>query len=50
MDMDAKELASVDVGEAARFGNRYSTTTPTPLTELIAWLKSRPGVRAFVEV
>lgn len=50
MDLTSRELASVDVGEAARFGNRYAGTQPTPLMELITWLGRQPGVHAFVEV
>ena len=50
MDLSAAELAQVDVGEAARFGERYAGTPPTPLVELIAWLKTEPDVHAFVEI
>ena len=44
------ELSKLDVGYAARFGDRYAGTHPTPLAELIAWLKTQSGVRAFVEI
>jgi glycerophosphoryl diester phosphodiesterase len=50
MDLSAAELASVDVGEARRFGSRYAGTRPTPLAQLADWLKHQPGVRAFVEI
>lgn len=50
MDLSAAELAEVDVGEAARFGGRYAGTPPTPLAELVAWLKTQAGVHAFVEI
>ncbi|HLW73625.1 MAG TPA: glycerophosphodiester phosphodiesterase family protein [Gammaproteobacteria bacterium] len=50
MDLSAAELASMDVGEAQRFGSRYAGTRPTPLAELAAWLKTQAGVRAFVEI
>lgn len=50
MDMSAAELASVDVGESLRFGQRYAGTPPTPLADLATWLKQQPGVRAFVEI
>lgn len=50
LDMTAAELESVDVGETARFGDRYAGTHPTKLTELIAWLKTEPQVKAFVEI
>lgn len=50
MDLSAAELANVDVGEQTRFGARYAGTRPTPLAELIAWLKTKPGVHTFVEI
>ena len=50
MELTAAELAKVDVGYAARFGDKYAGTHPTPLAELIAWLKQQPGVQAFVEI
>lgn len=50
MDMTAAELASVDIGEPARFGDRYQGTHPTPLAELMVWLKTQAGVHAFVEI
>ena len=50
MELTAWELAKVDVGYAARFGDRYAGTHPTPLSELIAWLKKQTGVQAFVEI
>ena len=49
-DLSSDELGSVDVGESTRFGSRYAGTRPTPLADLIAWLRSQPGVHAFVEV
>ena len=48
--MTASELATVDVGEAARFGARYAGTPSTSLAELAAWLHSQPGIHAFVEI
>lgn len=50
MDLTSGELAAVDVAEARRFGDLYRGTRPTPLAELIAWLRRQPGVTAFVEV
>lgn len=50
MDMSSAELAQVDVGEPARFGTRYAGTRPTPLSELVAWLKFQSGITAFVEI
>lgn len=50
MDLSAAELAEVDVGYAARFGDKYAGTHPTPLAELIAWLKQQRDVQAFVEI
>ena len=50
MDMTAPELATVDVGEARRFGARYAGTPPTPLAELVRWLPAQPRVHAFVEI
>jgi glycerophosphoryl diester phosphodiesterase len=50
MDMSAEELASVDVGEKARFGAKYAGTPPTPLAELVAWFNTHQGVQAFVEI
>jgi glycerophosphoryl diester phosphodiesterase len=50
MDLTAQELAQVDVGYTTRFGDRYAGTRPTPLSELIAWLKQQAGVQAFVEI
>jgi glycerophosphoryl diester phosphodiesterase len=49
-DLSATELAAVDVGYPARFADKYAGTRPTPLAELIAWLKRQPGVQAFVEI
>ena len=50
MEMSAKELASVDVGYAAHFGERYAGTSPTSLAELVAWFGKHQGVQAFVEI
>ncbi len=50
MTLSSTELSQVDVGEAARFGSRYAGTRPTPLAELVAWLKGQSGVTAFVEI
>ena len=50
MDLSAVELASVDVSEQARFGDRYAGTHPTKLTDLIAWLQTQTGVHCFVEI
>jgi len=50
MEMDSKALASVDVGEARRFGNQYAGTAPTRLDELASWLAMHQGVQAFVEI
>jgi len=50
MEMDSKTLASVDVGEAARFGTRYAGTHPTRLSELAEYLGMHQGVQAFVEI
>jgi glycerophosphoryl diester phosphodiesterase len=50
MDMSAKELASVDVGYAALFGERYAGTHPTPLAELVDWFGKHQGAQAFVEI
>jgi len=50
MDLSAAELASVDVGEKARFGSRYVGTPPTKLAELIAWLETQARLHAFVEI
>ena len=50
MDLNAADLASVDVGEKARFGDRYAGTHPTKLAELIAWLETQAHIHAFVEI
>jgi glycerophosphoryl diester phosphodiesterase len=50
MEMDSKALASVDVGEAHRFGSQYAGTAPTRLDELASWLAMHQGVQAFVEI
>lgn len=50
MGMSSAELTQVDVGEAARFGAKYTGTRPTPLAGLAAWLKDQSGVTAFVEI
>jgi|SRR6185312_1440126 len=50
MEMSAKELASVDVGYAALFGERYAGTPPTPLAELVEWFGKHQGAQAFVEI
>ena len=49
-DCSSEELARVDVGEAARFGGRYTGTRPTPLAGLTSWLGNQKDVKAFVEV
>jgi len=50
MDLSAAELHKLDVGYATRFGDKYTGTDPTPLSELIAWLNQQPGIQAFVEI
>jgi glycerophosphoryl diester phosphodiesterase len=50
MELNAAELTQVDVGYAARFGDRYKGTPPTPLKELVGWLGSQRPVQAFVEI
>jgi glycerophosphoryl diester phosphodiesterase len=50
MDMSAKQLASVDVGYSALFGERYAGTAPTPLAELVDWFGKHQGAQAFVEI
>lgn len=50
MELTAAELAAVDVGEPGRFGSRYAGMHPTPLADLISWLRQQPGVSAFVEI
>jgi glycerophosphoryl diester phosphodiesterase len=50
MDMSSKVLASVDVGYAALFGERYAGTRPTPLAELVDWFGKHQGAQAFVEI
>lgn len=50
MTLGSAELAQVDVGESARFGMRYAGTRPTPLAELVTWLKNQAGITAFVEI
>ena len=50
MDMSAKELAAVDVGYAAQFGERYAGTSPTSLAELVDWFGKQQGTQAFVEI
>ncbi|HSN18325.1 MAG TPA: glycerophosphodiester phosphodiesterase family protein [Gammaproteobacteria bacterium] len=50
MDMSSQELASVDVGYAARFGDRYAGTPPTSLAELVSWFGKQQGSQAFVEI
>lgn len=50
MEMSAKELATVDVGEAARFGDRYAGTPPTSLAEWVDWFGRHQGAQTFVEI
>src|SRR5579871_6087862 len=50
MDVSAKELAAVDVGYAAQFGDRYAGTSPTSLAELVSWFGKQQGTQAFVEI
>ncbi|HEX7965918.1 MAG TPA: glycerophosphodiester phosphodiesterase family protein [Gammaproteobacteria bacterium] len=50
MEMDSKSLASVDVGEAWRFGAKYAGTHPTHLTELTEYLSRHQGVQGFIEI
>lgn len=50
MEMDSKALASIDVGEAARFGAKYAGTHPTHLTELAEYLSRHQGVQGFIEI
>src|SRR6185503_19593563 len=50
MNLDSKALASVDVGEAGRFGAKYAGTPPTPLAELVAFLERQQGVQGFIEI
>lgn len=50
MDMTAKQLAAVDVGYAAHFGDRYAGTPPTSLAELVEWFGKQQGTQAFVEI
>lgn len=50
MDLSDSELAKVDVGYAARFGDQYAGTAPTRLEELVDWLDRQHSVQAFVEI
>jgi glycerophosphoryl diester phosphodiesterase len=48
--LTAAELADVDVGEQARFKERFKGTRPTKLEVLAIWLKALPDVNVFVEI
>jgi glycerophosphoryl diester phosphodiesterase len=48
--LTAAALAAVCVGEPARFGERFAGVRVPTLSEFDAWLRARPGVRAFVEL
>ncbi|MGD8378305.1 MAG: glycerophosphodiester phosphodiesterase family protein [Gammaproteobacteria bacterium] len=44
------ELARIDVGEPARFGNRFAGTPIPTLAEVVALVDRHPGVTAFAEI
>jgi glycerophosphoryl diester phosphodiesterase len=46
----AAALASITVGEPARFGARFSQTRAPTLAEFATWLARHPDVSAFVEL
>jgi glycerophosphoryl diester phosphodiesterase len=48
--LTAAEVAAIDVGEPARFGDRFRGTRAPRLTDVVADLAGWPGVHAFVEI
>lgn len=50
MDLPLSELKTVDVGEAARFGERFRGTRIPTLSEMVDLLAAHSRVTAFVEI
>lgn len=48
--MNWEALATINVGEATRFGDQYSSVLLPSLQQFAAWLKTHPDVTAFVEI
>jgi glycerophosphoryl diester phosphodiesterase len=48
--LSAAALASIPVGEPARFGQRFGEVRAPTLAEFAAWLIARPEISAFVEL
>lgn len=46
----AHTLDNINVGEPARFGNRFAAAKLTRLSALVAWLMQQTGITQFVEI
>ncbi len=49
-DLDATQVAAIDVGESARFGTAFGGVRPPRLSEIVDDLVAWPTVTAFVEL
>lgn len=49
-ELDASDLAELDVGYAERFGTQFAGTAISSVAEVAAWLAASPGVQLFVEI
>lgn len=49
-DMTAAQLCNTNIGEPARFGERFSAVTLPLLVDVVAWLVNEPCVQVLVEV
>jgi len=49
-DLRSRELAQIDAGEPARFGDRFRGTCIPRLTDVLTLLERRPEVTVFVEI
>lgn len=49
-DLSAQQLCSINVGEPARFGERFTDAAITTLAEFAAWFSTTSSVQAFVEI
>ena len=49
-DLSAQQLSAINVGEPARFGDKFPNAAIATLAEFAAWFSTTPSEQAFVEI